>query len=119
MRTLVVYESMYGNTHAIADSIAAGVRPKGEVRVVPVREATDELVDWAELIVVGGPTHVHGMARSSTRQGARERVDKADGALTLDPAAEGPGLRDWFGSLAKRHDRRAAAFDTRVSGPAR
>ena len=36
MRALIVYESMYGNTHEIADKIAEGLRPHGEVHVVPV-----------------------------------------------------------------------------------
>jgi hypothetical protein len=38
--------------------------------------------------------------------------------LTLDPAAEGPGIREWFGSLSDADHKRAAAFDTRLSGPA-
>ena len=41
-----------------------------------------------------------------------------DGALVLDPSANGPGLREWLGSLAKVHGKQAAAFDTRVTGPA-
>ena len=48
MRVLIVYESMFGNTHAIADRIAAGFRSEDDVRVVPVREATADQVDWAD-----------------------------------------------------------------------
>ena len=28
MRALVVYESMYGNTHLVAEAIARGLRPR-------------------------------------------------------------------------------------------
>ena len=77
MHTLVVYESMFGNTHKIADGIAAGLRPTGEVRVVPVHEATDELVAWADLVVVGGPTHIHGMTRPIVAQERRRSRRRA------------------------------------------
>src|SRR5437867_2546462 len=63
MRALVVYESMYGNTHLVADAIADGLRTNGEVTVVPVKELSAELVDRADLLVMGSPTHVHGMTR--------------------------------------------------------
>ena len=44
MRALVVYESMYGNTHVIASNIADGLRADCEVTLVPVAEATWDLV---------------------------------------------------------------------------
>lgn len=55
MQALVVYESMYGNTHAIATDIAAGLRATQEVTLAPVTRATGELVAAADLIVAGGP----------------------------------------------------------------
>ena len=36
MRAVVVYESMYGNTHLVADAIGAGLGPAFDVSVVPV-----------------------------------------------------------------------------------
>lgn len=118
MRTLIAYESMFGHTHTIAEGIAEGLRTHGEVRVVPVGEATEDLVAWADLVVVGGPTHVHGMTRETTRKNAVAVAAKPDNRLQLDPNAEGPGVRDWLGSLNDVRDQRAAAFDTRVDGPA-
>jgi Flavodoxin domain len=118
MHALVVYESMYGNTHRIAEQIADGLRPKGDVKVVAVSAATEDLVDWADLVVVGSPTHVHGLTGSRSRQGAREAAAKPGSPLTLDAAADGPGIREWFGSLSDAHHKHAAAFDTRFAGPA-
>jgi hypothetical protein len=116
MRAVVVYESMYGNTHLVAAAISQGLVGGGEVSVVPVDEATAELLDGADLLVVGGPTHIHGMSRPSTRKGAIDAAAKPDSGLTLDPDAEGPGLRDWFDALGSL-DAEAAAFDTRMDGP--
>ncbi len=117
MQAVVVYESMYGNTHLVADAIGAGLRTVFDVRVVPVSQASQAVLADADLVVVGGPTHVHGMSRTVTRKAAVEAADKPAGGLTVEPDALGPGLREWFGSLG-RHPVKAAAFDTRMLGPA-
>ena len=116
MRIVIVYESSYGNTHVIADAVAEGLRAGNDVEVVPVSEASQERIADADLVVVGGPTHVHGMSRGKTRQAAAEAADKPGSGLTLDPDSSGPGLRDWFATLPPAHTN-AAAFDTRIDGP--
>lgn len=112
MKVVVVYESMFGNTHRIADAIGAGLGTLAEVEVVSVDEATPELVVPADLLVVGGPTHAHGMVRHASQASAAEQADKDD--LDLDPHAEGEILRDWFSNLPKGAGNPAAAFDTRI-----
>ena len=113
MRAVVVYESMYGNTDQIAHAIGEGLASVGEVDVVPVEGATPALLEAADLIVVGGPTHGHSMTRESTRKAAVDAAHKPDSDLELDPDAEGPGLRDWFDALGPVQAK-AAAFDTRL-----
>jgi hypothetical protein len=117
MRALVVYESMYGNTHRIADAIARGLRPAYAVRVVSVSGARYEHVGRYDLIVAGGPTHAHGMSQPDTRQSAisAPRV-KAD-HLQVEPDASGLSLRVWLDTLGLRSGH-AAAFDTRLQGHA-
>jgi flavodoxin len=61
MQALVVYESIYGNTHAVAVDIAAGLRVTHAVTLVPVTRATRELVAAADLLVAGSPTHLHAI----------------------------------------------------------
>ena len=117
MKTVIVYESMYGNTRQVADAIAGGLGNENETVVVPVAQVRPGSLDGADLVVVGGPTHVHGMSRASTRRGAAEAARKPDSQLALDPGAEGPGLRDWFAGLG-RVKVPAAAFDTRFEGVA-
>jgi hypothetical protein len=115
MQALVVYESMYGNTHAVAVNIAAGLGATHEVTLVPVTRATRELIAAADLIVAGGPTHMHGMPTVTSRRMAAETARKQDSGLNLDPDADGPGLRAWLEGL-DAEDALAAAFDTRLSG---
>jgi hypothetical protein len=117
MRAVVVYESMYGNTHQIADAIGAGLRTAFDVRIVPVSQADPEILSGADLVVVGGPTHAHGMSRAATRKAAVQAADKPVGGLKVEPGALGPGLREWLGALG-RYPVKAAAFDTRMHGPA-
>jgi len=113
MRTLVVYESMFGNTRAIAEAVAAGIAGGSEVIVLPVGEVTPAQVHSSDLLVVGGPTHAHGMSSRQSRKGAPDYVDRYDPPLSLEPGWDGPGLRDWFDTLPEGAGR-GAAFDTRA-----
>lgn len=115
MRALVVYESIYGNTHVVANRIADGLRATHEVTVVPVGEATPELLAGTDLVVAGGPTHMHGMSSDSSRRMAAQAAAKEGSGLTLNPGARRPGIRDWLRGLAAGHIL-AATFDTRLSG---
>jgi len=119
MKALVIFESMYGNTRAIAEAVAEGIGASGDVQVtaLPVSAAGTELTSDAGLLVVGGPTHAHGMSRAPTRRAAHEAAAKPDSGLLLDPTAGGPGVRDWLSHLEHRGGL-GAAFDTRLDAPA-
>ncbi len=110
MNALVVYESVYGNTRAIAEAVAEGL---GGASVVPVSKAGDAAAK-AELLVVGGPTHMHGLSSTRSRQMAVEAAHE-DAGTHIDPdAAAEPGLRAWIRDLPTAVGVRAAAFDTRL-----
>jgi hypothetical protein len=113
MKALVVYESMYGNTHHVATAIGDGLSSGFEVTVLSAERAEPGLLETADLLVVGGPTHGHGMSRASTRQAAIDAAQKPSSDLTVEPDAEGPGLREWFDGTG-RISASGAAFDTRV-----
>ena len=114
MKVLVLFESAYGNTRRIAEAIGAGFAESDDVRVEPVANV-DPTSLRADLIVVGGPTHVHGLASPTSWRAAVDAAGK-DPTLTLDAAACGAHLREWLNALphGKGH---AAAFDTRLDAP--
>jgi hypothetical protein len=108
MRALVIYESMYGNTHAVADAIAEGLGSAVEVR--PAHAAGSMPAD-VDFLVVGGPTHMHGLSTALSRKMAVSAA-KEDAGKVEPGATEEPGLREWLRELHGT-GLRAAAFDTR------
>ena len=112
MTALVIYESMYGNTHAVAEAVATGLRTGHVTTVVAAANLSPGLLYGSDLIVVGSPTHAHGLPRPSTRRSAAEAATAASG-LRLDGTANDPGIREWLTALG-RLTVPAAAFDTRV-----
>ncbi len=110
MDALVVYESIFGNTRAVAEAVAEGL---GGVAVLPVHEAAKRQGPL-DMLVVGGPTHAHGLASDRSRHVAVEAAP-TDGSSHIDPDATAePGLRSWLGDLSPAYAHHAAAFDTRA-----
>jgi hypothetical protein len=123
MDVVIVYESVFKNTHAIAEAIADGIRgadTNARATCLHLSDATPAVAAAADLLVVGGPTHMHGMSSGlSRRMGVKSETKtaaEADRAPTEhEPDAEGPGLREWFHQLPEASDGKvAAAFDTRI-----
>jgi hypothetical protein len=106
MTAIVVYESIYGNTREVAEAIAAGL---GDARAVSVYDVASS-VTHADLLVVGGPTHIHGLTSKRSRTAA---IESAHGDVEPGAVAE-PGLRDWLAELPRVANAQAAAFDTRA-----
>ncbi len=111
MRALVIYESMFGNTKRVADAVADGIAPQFVVETVEVSHAPIEIADDIDLLVIGGPTHVHGMTTVKSRASAVERTP-------VPLVSRGIGIREWLEQArpAVRH-LPAAAFDTRIKAP--
>ncbi|MEZ4448372.1 MAG: flavodoxin domain-containing protein [Nannocystaceae bacterium] len=110
MRARVVYESHFGNTKAIAEAIADGLRGRCEVEVREVEGATSRL-DGIDLVVVGGPTHAWSMSRGITREDARKQA-RTHG---VTPPSAGTGIREWVAALGRPPAAlRAAVFDTAI-----
>lgn len=103
MTTLVVHESMFGNTRIVAEAIAAA--RAGPIVTVDVAEAPSPLPTDVDLLIVGGPTHAFSMSRASTRRDAVTQGSSRD---------EGTGIREWLASLPPTPDLSVALFDTRV-----
>jgi flavodoxin-like protein len=109
VKIVVAYESMYGNTRQVAEAIAEGL---GKAEVVGVNDGESGVAGEADVLIAGGPTHMHGMATTMSRKGTGQAAEEE--GTELEPGAvDGPGLRKW---LADRNGdgKRAAAFDTRI-----
>jgi hypothetical protein len=106
----VVYESLFGDARTIAHRIAEGLALSIPAHVVAAAEAPPEIAEDVGLLVVGGPNHVLGMPRPSTREGAVKQY----GADIPDTRT---GLHEWLdGVRTSSAGLSAAAFDTRGSG---
>ena len=103
MNVLIVVESAFGNTVAIAESVARGLRAGGAT-VTVVSSADAATTDGFDLIVVGAPTHNLGLPSTKSRLQATERggVDAST------------GVREWLAGLP-RLNVRAAVFDTHLA----
>ncbi len=120
MDVAIVYESMFGNSHAIAEAIAEGIQesdPQAKVTVLRVIEAGMDRIARADLLIVGGPTHMRGMSTELTRRKGLEEAASVrgwgPGRASEEPAA-GPGVREWLEKMPlARKGKLAAAFDTR------
>ncbi len=109
-KALVVFESMYGSTAKVAAAIADGLEDDIAVDVFEVGQAPVAF-DAIDLLVVGGPTHAHGLSNAETRHSAAERTEDA-------LISSGIGIREWMKRLEPPVPTiRAAVFDTRIKGP--
>ncbi len=88
MKTMVVYDSLYGNTEIIAQAIGDAL--PGEVQVLRVGQVKAGELEAADLLVIGSPTH--GAEATEKVQGLMDRI----GAPTREGA-------------------KAATFDTRLT----
>jgi flavodoxin len=93
MNALVLYDSRYGNTERIAEVIALALQEKLPTRLASIADVADctETMRDIDLLVIGGPTHRHGMS------------DPLKGALSCLGERALDGMR-------------VATFDTRVHG---
>jgi len=115
MRALVLYESEFGATRAVAEAIGRGLATTAEVRVIDSREWA-EPADWADhvdLVAIGGPTHARSLPSPSTRQAALDWPHRPGSTLRLERAADAFGVREWLAS-EDLGGLDVAAFATRI-----
>ena len=105
MRSLVVFESMWGNTEKVARAVAGGLEGGGPVLVLEVSSVKPHDLEGIGLLLVGGPTHAFSMSRKTTRDDAVNR-----GAPWTSTQI---GIRDWLDGLPEAQVP-VATFDTRV-----
>ena len=106
-KALIVVESCFGNTRAIAEAVAAGLIEGGvEAQVIDVSQAPSALPADLDLLVLGAPTHNRGLPTTATRAKAHAQAG-ADGASQ--------GISQWLGNAEIPASLSVAAFDTVIS----
>jgi flavodoxin len=117
MKTLVLYDTQFGNTKAIAETIGAQLQTEGSVRVAPIGGFPMQSLAGFDLLIVGGPTQAHGMT-DSMRQflGKVDVTSSALQAAAFDTRVKGPVLL--WGSAAKEIESKLRGAGLRVIVPA-
>ena len=90
MKTLIIYESFFGNTEQIAKTIGEGLGTAAEVEIINVEDVKPEKLKEADLLIVGSPTRA------------------------FRPS---PGTNKFLKNIPANslRGKKAAAFDTRIS----
>jgi flavodoxin len=112
MKTLVVYDTKFGNTEHVAKLIAGQFGEHGSVHVVNA-EGDVPSIDEFDLLVIGGPTHAHGMSTAmrqlleSWPQGHLSEIGVAvfDTRLRLPVALSGSAASSIASRLKKKYAR--------------
>jgi len=107
MKAIVVYESLWGNTAAVARAIAEGIGPGAQA--LSTAQAAGAAIAGADLIVAGAPLlafrlPTNGMLKSIGANAAKEKVA---------PDLSQPSMRSWLEALPKGSGH-SAAFETRI-----
>jgi len=102
VKTLVVYDSLYGNTRAIAQAIGDAI--PGDVQVLPVGQVDAGDLETVDLLVIGSPTHgampTEAIQRLVERTGPPAR--KGARAATFDTRLTWFFLERWGGFAAPK-----------------
>ena len=106
MNAIVVYESHWGNTEAVARAIADGIGDGAQA--LDTDAATPEVIATADLVVAGAPVIAFSLPRESTG-----RQLEGDVKAPRPADISHPFLRSWLDALPARTGW-AAAFETRI-----
>lgn len=106
MKAVVVYESHWGNTAAVARAIADGLGQG--TKALATDEATGSAMAGVDLIVCGAPVIAFSLAGGN----ARKQI-AGDTKAPTPPDVSHPLLREWLDALPLGKGR-CAAFETRI-----
>lgn len=110
MKAVVVYESLWGNTAAVARAIAEGIGP--DVPALSTADATPDVLAGVDLLVAGSPVLAFRLPTERIRSG----IASDPGPAPAPPDLSHPPMRTWLKDLPHGNGH-GAAFDTEVKGP--
>jgi hypothetical protein len=107
MKAVVVYESHFGNTAAIARAIAEGIGD--EARVLTTDEASGPALADVDLLIAGAPLMAFHLPSERMKESIANAGSKAPAPADLSH----PFLGTWLEALPPGHGQ-AVAFETRM-----
>ena len=105
MKAIVVYESLWGNTAAVARAIAVGIG--SDIPALSTAEAVGSVLDDVDLIVTGTPLLAFRLPTENVRNNLGAHEKKAP----TPPDLSHPTMRSWLKSLPEGTGK-SAAFET-------
>ena len=107
MKALLIVESCFGSTRALAEETAAGLREGGaQADIVPASQASPAVPDDVSLLILAAPTHNRGLPTAATR--AKACAQAGSGKASH-------GIGGWLETTVIPASTTAAAFDTVIS----
>jgi flavorubredoxin len=107
VHALVVYESLWGNTAAVARAIAEGLGDGA--RAVTPDQVSQAMLESADLLVAGAPVFAFGLPTEKIR----DTIERDEADAPVPPDLSHPSLRTWLDTIP-RGTARTAAFETRI-----
>src|SRR6186997_3609116 len=104
MKVIVVYESHWGNTAAVAKAIAEGFGP--DAQALTTDEAAPTLVAQADLVIAGAPVMAFGLPSDKMLA-----TMPGDAKAPFPPDMSHPSMRAWLERLPAGRGR-SAQFET-------
>ena len=116
MKSLVVYDSKFGNTKKVAEAIAAGLAGHGSVRLLGLDKLPPQNLGPVDLLFIGGPTQAHAMTARMRQFVDALRARPANGmaVATFDTRLRMPAVIS--GSAAKTIARKLRSVGVRIFG---
>ena len=107
MKAIVVYESLWGNTAAVARAIAEGIG--AGAKAISTADAGAAALSGADLLIVGAPVLGFGMPRA----GMLASIASNQVRYKKAPDLTQPAMDSWLAKLPSGTGR-SAAFETRI-----
>lgn len=116
VKAVVVYDTEFGNTERIAKVLAEGMEEQGvDVECVEVEEVEIDKLTEHDLLVIGGPTHMHNMSKPVKEFLEKLETEDVRGMKVF--AFDTRAKRAFAESAAKRVERRLKRLQMSIIRP--
>jgi len=116
MKAFVVFESEFGATRQIAESIEVGLGESVSTELVNIHAVGSVVLAPDDLLIVGAPTHARSLPTAASRADGAAHSSADYRSHQLEPEPFAPGVREWLDTL-RLDATSCAAFATTAQIP--